>query len=151
MVPGPTALPPEVVAAGARPILYSRSAEFVAIWEDVIERLRGVFQTEGEVLVFGASGSGAMDSAVANLAAPGERVLVASCGNFGVRWASICADHGVEAVHLEGEWGRPIDPAAVAEALAGEDGIDVVFVTQSETSTGVVSDLPALREAAGRG
>jgi serine---pyruvate transaminase len=149
MVPGPTALPPEVVAAGARPILYSRSAEFVAIWEDVIERLKGVFQTQGTVLVFGASGSGAMDSAVANLAAPGERVLVASCGNFGNRWAAICADHGVDALHLEGEWGRPIDPGAVAEALAGEPGIEVVFVTQSETSTGVVSDLPALREAAG--
>ncbi|HEX2508323.1 MAG TPA: alanine--glyoxylate aminotransferase family protein [Miltoncostaeaceae bacterium] len=149
MVPGPTALPPEVVAAGVRPILYSRSAEFVAIWEYVIERLRGVFQTEGEILVFGASGSGAMDSAVANLAARGERVLVASCGNFGVRWASICADHGVDALHLEGEWGRPIDPAAVAEALEREPGIEVVFVTQSETSTGVVSDLPALREAAG--
>jgi aspartate aminotransferase-like enzyme len=74
---------------------------------------------------------------------------VASCGNFGVRWASICADHGVEVLHLEGEWGRPIDPAAVAEALSGEPGIEVVFVTQSETSTGVVSDLPALREAAG--
>jgi serine---pyruvate transaminase len=149
MVPGPTALPPEVVAAGARPILYSRSAEFIAIWEDVIERLRGVFQTQGEVLVFGASGSGAMDSAVANLAAPGERVLVASCGNFGNRWAAICADHGVDALHLEGEWGRPIDPGAVSEALSTEPGIEVVFVTQSETSTGVVSDLPALREAVG--
>ena len=67
--------------------------------------------------MFGASGSGAMDSAVANLAARGERVLVASCGSFGVRWASICADHGVDALHLEGEWGRPIDPGAVAEAL----------------------------------
>lgn len=149
MVPGPTALPPSVVAAGARPILYSRSPEFVAIWDDVVARLRGVFQTQGEVLVFGASGSGAMDSAVANLAAPGERVLVASCGNFGNRWAAICADHGVDAVHLEGEWGRPIDPAAVAEALSTEPGIEVVFVTQSETSTGVVSDLPALREAVG--
>ena len=62
---------------------------------------------------------------------------------------SICADYGVDALHLEGEWGRPIDPAAVAEALAGEPGIEVVFVTQSETSTGAVSDLPALREAAG--
>ena len=70
MVPGPTALPPEVVAAGARPILDPRSEEFVAIWEDVIERLRGVFQTEGEVLVFGASGSGAMDSAVATSPPP---------------------------------------------------------------------------------
>jgi serine---pyruvate transaminase len=149
MVPGPTALPPEVVAAGARPILYSRSSEFVAIWEDVVERLGRVFQTEGTILVFGASGSGAMDSAVANLAARGERVLVASCGNFGDRWAAICADHGVDALHLEGEWGRPIDPGAVADALAAEPGIEVVFVTQSETSTGVVSDLPALREAAG--
>ena len=101
------------------------------------------------MLVFGASGSGAMDSAVANLARPAQRVLVASCGNFGNRWASICADYGVDALHLEGEWGRPIDPAAVSEALEGEPGIEVVFVTQSETSTGVVSDLPALREAAG--
>jgi serine---pyruvate transaminase len=149
MVPGPTALPPEVVAAGARPILYSRSADFVAIWEDVVERLKGVFQTTGEVLIFGASGTGAMSSAVANLAAPGERVLVASCGNFGVRWARICADEGVDALHLDGECGRPIDPAAVAAALEREPGIEVVFVTQSETSTGVVSDLPALRAAAG--
>ena len=132
-----------------RPILYSRSAEFIAIWEDVVERLGGVFQTEGDVLIFGASGTGAMASAVANLAAPGERVLVASCGNFGNRWASICADHGVDALHLEGEWGRPIDPAAVSEALSGEPGIEVVFVTQSETSTGAVSDLPALTEAVG--
>ena len=149
MTPGPTVLPPEVVAAGARPILYSRSSEFIAIWEDVVERLRGVFQTEGEVLVFGASGTGAMDSAVANLAARGERVLVASCGHFGNRWAAVCADYGVDALHLEGEWGRPIDPATVADALRREPGIEVVFVTQSETSTGAVSDLPALRETAG--
>jgi len=149
MTPGPTALPPEVAAVAARPILYSRSPEFVAIWDDVTERLRGVFQTEGDVLIFGASGTGAMDSAVVNLAAPGERVLVASCGNFGNRWAGICADYGVDALHLEGEWGLPIDPAAVADALAREPGIEVVYVTQSETSTGAVSDLPALREAAG--
>jgi serine---pyruvate transaminase len=149
MVPGPTALPPEVVAAGARPILYSRSADFVAIWEDVVTRLKGVFQTEGEVLIFGSSGTGAMSSAVANLAAPGERVLIASCGNFGERWAKICADEGVDVLHVAGEWGQPIDPAAVAAALKAEPGIEVVFVTQSETSTGVVSDLPALRAAAG--
>ena len=149
MVPGPTALPPEVVAAGARPILYSRSSEFVAIWEDVVRRLGGVFQTEGDVLIFGASGTGAMSSAMANLAARGERVLVASCGNFGARWASICADEGVDVLHVEGEWGQPIDPSALAAALEREPGIEVVFITQSETSTGVVSDLPALRAAAG--
>jgi aspartate aminotransferase-like enzyme len=149
MVPGPTPLPPAVLEAAVRPILYARTEEFVAIWDDAIARLKGVFQTEGDVLVFGASGSGAMDSAVANLALPGERVLVASCGHFGNRWAAICADHGVDAVLLEGEWGLPTDPAAVADALEREPGIEVVFVTQSETSTGAVSDLAALRAAAG--
>ena len=149
MVPGPTPLPPEVVAAGARPIIYARTGEFVAIWEDAMARLRRVFQTEGEVLVFASSGSGAMASAAANLARPGERVLVASCGHFGNRWAAICRDHGLDVLHLEGEWGHPIDPGAVADALAAEPGIGVVFVTQSETSTGAVSDLPALRAAAG--
>ena len=149
MTPGPTALPPSVVEAGVRPIMYSRSAEFIAIWEDVVERLGGVFQTSGDVLIFGASGTGAMSSAVANLTRPGEKILVASCGNFGNRFAAIAKDEGADPVHLEGEWGWPIDPDGVAAALAEHPEIEVVFVTQSETSTGAVSDLPALREAAG--
>lgn len=149
MVPGPTPLPPSVVAAGARPIIYARSGEFVEIWEDMAVRLARVFQTEGEVLVYAASGSGAMSSAVANLARPGERVMVASCGHFGNRWASIAKDHGLDVSHHEGEWGRALDPRAVAAALDAEPGIEVVFLTQSETSTGAVNDLPALREAVG--
>ena len=149
MVPGPTPLPPSVQAAGSRPIIYARSGEFVAIWEDMAARLARVFQTEGEVLIYAASGTGAMSSAVANLAAPGERVLVASCGHFGNRWASIAKDHGLDVAHVEGEWGQPVDPQAVADALAAEPGIEVVFTTHSETSTGAVSDLPALREAVG--
>jgi aspartate aminotransferase-like enzyme len=149
MVPGPTPLPPEVVAAGARPILYHRTGEFVAIWQDMMGRLRRVVQTEAEVLVFASSGSGAMASAMANLARPGERVLIASCGNFGERWASIARDHGIDAVHLAFEWGEPVDPARIAEALADDPAIGVVFTTQSETSTGVVNDIPAVRAAAG--
>jgi len=149
MVPGPTPLPPAVVAAGARPIVYHRTEDFVAAFEDVLARLQRVFQTEAEVLIFAATGSGAMASALANLARPGERVLVASCGNFGERWAAIAADHGVEAVHLTHEWGERVDPQRVADALAADPDIGVVFTTQSETSTGVLNDLPALREASG--
>lgn len=149
MVPGPTPLPPTVAAAGARPIIYARSGEFVEIWQDMAARLARVFQTDGEVLVYAASGTGAMSSAVANLARPGDRVMVASCGHFGNRWASIAKDHGLDVLHHEGEWGRALDPQAVADALDGEDGIEVVFTTQSETSTGAVNDLPALREAVG--
>lgn len=149
MVPGPTPLPPEVLEAAASPILYARTPEFVEIFEDMLARLQRVFQTESDVLVFASSGSGAMTSAVENLAAPEEKVLVASCGHFGNRWVSICKDLGVEAVHVESEWGHPIDPGTLAEALEAEPEIQVVYVTQSETSTGAVSDLPALREAAG--
>jgi len=149
MVPGPTPLPPSVVAAGARPIIYARSGEFVGMWQDMAARLARVFQTEGEVLVYAASGTGAMSSAVANLARPGERVMVASCGHFGNRWASIAKDHGLDVLHHEGEWGPALDPQGVADALAAEPGIEVVFATHSETSTGAVNDLPALREAVG--
>jgi aspartate aminotransferase-like enzyme len=149
MVPGPTPLPPAVVAAGAQPIVYHRTEDFVAVYDDVLARLGRVFQTAGDVLIFYSSGSGAMASAVANLVRPGERVLVASCGNFGERWAAIARDHGVDAVHLTHEWGERVDPQRVADALAEHPDIGVVFTTQSETSTGVVNDLPALREACG--
>jgi serine---pyruvate transaminase len=149
MVPGPTPLPPTVVAAGARPIVYHRTEDFVAVYEDTLARLGRVFQTEGEVLIFYCTGSGAMASAMANLARPGERVLVASCGNFGERWAAIARDHDVDAIHLTHEWGERVDPQRVADELAEHPEIGVVFTTQSETSTGVVNDLPALREACG--
>ncbi len=149
MVPGPTPLPPEVIEAAARPILYARTEQFVEIWEDVVARLRRVFQTEGEVLVFASSGSGAMASAAANLVRPGERVLVGSCGHFGNRWAGICRDLGLDVVHVEGEWGAPLDPAVVAGALADAPDVEVVLTTHSETSTGAVNDLPAMREAVG--
>lgn len=149
MVPGPTPLPPAVVAAGAAPIQYARTPEFVEAFNDAVARLRRVCQTEGEILLFAATGSGAMASALANLARPGDRVLVASCGNFGERWLKIAADHGVEVLHVAVEWGEQVDPAMIREALAGDPGIEVVFTTQSETSTGVVNDLPAIREAVG--
>jgi serine---pyruvate transaminase len=149
MVPGPTALPPSVVAAGGRPILYHRSDEFTSLWAETLAALCRVFQTEGEVLVHAGSGSVAMASAVVNLARPGERVLVASCGSFGERWAEIAAAEGIGVRHVAGEWGRPVDPEAVASALADDPAIGVVLTTQCETSTGVVNDLPALRGAAG--
>ncbi|MEW6583154.1 MAG: alanine--glyoxylate aminotransferase family protein [Actinomycetota bacterium] len=138
-----------MVAAGAQPIMYHRTSEFVALWADTLAMLRRVFQTESEVLVLSASGSGGMASALANLSAPGDRVLVASCGSFGDRWVLIAKDHGVDAVHLAFDWGAKVDPDAVRAALAGNPDIEVVYTTHSETSTGVVNDLPALREAVG--
>src|SRR4026208_2244056 len=91
MPAGPTPLPPAVSQVMAEPIVYHRAPAFVEIYARVLERLKTVFQTRNDVLVFASSGSGAMESAVANLIAPGDRALVASCGKFGQRWAGVCA------------------------------------------------------------
>ena len=149
MTAGPTPLPPAVSQVMAEPILYHRAPAFIEIYARVLERLRGVFQTEREVLTFAASGSGAMESAVANMVAPGDVAVVASCGKFGERWAELCDAYGAETVHLETEWGERIDAARVDEALASTGGkAKTLFTTQSETSTGVVNDVRALTEVA---
>lgn len=147
MTAGPTPLPPRVVEAMAQPVVYHRSPAFLEIYERVLKRLKTVFQTEREVLVFTSSGSGAMESAVSNLVSRGEPALVASCGKFGERWKELCDAHGAETLHLKFEWGSRVEPRELEKALAASDGrIKAVFTTQSETSTGVVNDIKALTQ-----
>jgi aspartate aminotransferase-like enzyme len=149
MTAGPTPLPPAVSQVMAEPILYHRAPAFIEVYARVLERLRGVFQTESEVLMFASSGTGAMESAVANMVAPGDVAVVASCGKFGERWAELCGAYGAETVHLETEWGERIDPARVDAGLAATGGkAKAFFTTQSETSTGVVNDVRALADVA---
>jgi aspartate aminotransferase-like enzyme len=150
MTAGPTPLPPAVSQVMAEPMLYHRAPAFVEVYARVLRRLRDVFQTANEVQVFAASGSGAMESAVANLVRPGEPALVASCGKFGERWAELCDAYGAQTIHWETEWGRKIDPAELDRRLAENEGVEVVFTTLSETSTGVVNDLKELTEVAHR-
>src|SRR5881227_2550844 len=91
---GPTPLPPAVSQVMAEPILYHRAPAFVEIYAKVLARLPQMFQTENEVLCFAATGTGAMESAVANLVVAGEPAVVASCGKFGERWAELCDAYG---------------------------------------------------------
>jgi aspartate aminotransferase-like enzyme len=108
---------------------------------ETLTRLRTVFETEREVLMFTGSGTTAMESAVANLLSPGDRALVASAGNFGERWAKIAEAYGADVLHLRQEWGDRLDARRIAEAAPG---CVAAFVTQSETSTGVVHDIEAI-------
>src|ERR687895_184334 len=133
MTAGPTPLPPAVSQAMAQPMLYHRAPAFVAVYARALERLKLVFQTANDVLVFAASGSGAMESAVANLVRPGEPALVASCGKFGERWAELCDDFGAATVHWDAGWGSKVDPAELERRLAEADGVEVVFTTLAET------------------
>jgi aspartate aminotransferase-like enzyme len=129
MTAGPTPLPPAVSQVMAEPMLYHRAPAFVEVYARVLRRLKVVFQTANEVQVFAASGSGAMESAVANLVRPGEPTLVASCGKFGERWAELSDAYGAQTIHWETEWGRKIDPAELDRSLAENEGVEVVFTT----------------------
>jgi aspartate aminotransferase-like enzyme len=147
MTAGPTPLPPAVSQVQAEPILYHRAPAFIEVYARCLDRLKGVFQTENEVLCFGSSGSGGMESAVANLAAAGP-ALVASCGKFGERWVDLNEAFGVQFAHLDAGWGNRVEPAELERALAANQGTKVVYTTLSETSTGVVNDVQALAEVA---
>ena len=109
-----------------------------------------VFQTENEVLSFASSGSGGMESAVANLTRPGEPALVVSCGKFGERWAELCEAYGADLIHHDSGWGEKVEPAELDRLLGENSGVEVVFTTLSETSTGVVNDVKELTEVAHR-
>ena len=149
MTAGPTPLPPRVSQVMAEPITYHRAPAFVDVYERALERLPKVFKTGNDVLSFAASGSGAMESAVANLVVPGESAVVASAGKFGQRWAELCDAFGADTIQLEFEWGEKVNPERVDEALGALDRpVRALFTTQSETSTGVLNDVRALAEVA---
>jgi aspartate aminotransferase-like enzyme len=145
VTPGPTPVPPEVLAATARPMIHHRSPDFRGSLARVLERLRFVFRTENEMLLFTAAGTAGLESAVSNLCSPGDPVLVVSHGYFGERWAAIAAAYGCDVDHLRCEWGEAPSADEVAARL-GERETKVVYLTHSETSTGVVSDLQAIAE-----
>ena len=147
LTPGPTPVPPEVLAAISQPVVHHRGPDFKPVYERTLVRLRDVFRTERDVLLFGAAGTGAMESAVANLCSPGERVLVVSAGHFGERWQAIASAYGAELETLEYEWGEVPAADDVAARLTELGGAKAVFLTHSETSTGVVCDLQAIAGA----
>jgi serine---pyruvate transaminase len=150
MTAGPTPLPPRVSQVMAEPMVYHRAPAFIDVYARVLRRLKGVFGTSGDVLVFAASGSGAMESAAANLVRPGEPAVVASCGKFGERWTELCDSFGATTVHYEAGWGNKVEPAELDRVLGDNSGAGVVFTTLSETSTGVVNDVAELTEVAHR-
>ena len=146
--PGPTPVPPQVLAAMAEPIVHHRSPDYRPIFRSCLDRLTEVFRTAREPLLFTASGTGAMESAVANLTGPGERVVVVSAGNFGQRWVEIARAFECDVDVVEYEWGEIPAADDLSARLRELGGARAVLMTQSETSTGVVADVRALAAAA---
>jgi len=146
MTPGPTPVAPETQLAMAQPILHHRSPQFMEILGVVREDLKYLFQTQQEVLIFAATGTGAMEGAVTNTLSAGDTALVVDGGKFGERWTELCTVYGIKVDRIAVEWGRAVDPQEVARRLEASPGIKAVFVQANETSTGVQHPVQELAQ-----
>ncbi len=145
-LPGPTAVPERIRQATALPILNHRGAEFKAMLAECQQRLKPIFGTAHNVLIFAGSGTAMMEAALANILSPGEAVLVIVAGQFGERFVSIAKALAAEVDTIPAEWGRALDPRRVEHQLKRRDYRAVVMV-HNESSTGVaynVAEIGAL-------
>jgi aspartate aminotransferase-like enzyme len=151
-IPGPTPCPPAVLAAMSRQMVNHRGPEFADLLLRLTGRLKPWFGTDGDVLLFPGSGTGALEAAVVNTLSPGQPVLAVSVGAFGEHLGTIAERFGADVRWLRFAWGQAADPAAVAAALDADPAISAVLVTHNETSTGVANPLAQLAEVVkGRG
>jgi len=148
LTPGPTPVPEDVLLTQAQPIIHHRTSEFKEIFKEVSENLKYVFQTKNPVLTFASSGTGAMESAVANLQQDGIKFLPIVGGKFGERWEEICKAFGVDYETLNVDWGAVPDPQEVASKLESDKNIKVILTTLCETSTGCVYDVKSIAKVA---
>ena len=147
--PGPTNVPERVLRAMDRNAINHRGPEFGALGRAVTARLRRIFQTEGIVAIFPASGTGAWEAAMVNTLCPGDRVLMSRTGWFAHLWEQLALRHRLDPVLLETDWRRGADPAAIGAVLADdkEHRIKAVCVVHCETSTSCMTDVAAVRAA----
>ena len=148
-IPGPTPITPEVQKALSSPMINHRGPEYEALQSEIIENLKKVFKTSNPVIVFPSAGTGAMEAAVVNFLSPGDKVICASIGVFGDRFASIAKAFGADVVKLDFEWGKAIDPERLRECLDENPDAKALLMTHNETSTGVTNDLKEIKEAIG--
>jgi aspartate aminotransferase-like enzyme len=146
LTPGPTPVPERLSLRMARPIVHHRSPEFEAVFARVREGLGWLYQTKQDVLVFAASGTGAMEAAFVNFLRKGDTAVVVDGGKFGERWGKFAKAYGVNAVTLKCEWGHPVDPAAVTSALRENPQAKAVYVQANESSTGVYHPIRELAQ-----
>ena len=147
-VPGPTPLPERIVRSMSRPMIDHRGPEFAAILGEITSGAKRVFKTSNDLLLITSSGTGGLESAVANLVSPGDEVVVALCGNFGERFAALASAYGADVVRLEFEWGQPVDPDDLKRVLEQHPKARVVLLTHNETSTGLTNPLSELARVA---
>jgi alanine-glyoxylate transaminase/serine-glyoxylate transaminase/serine-pyruvate transaminase len=148
-IPGPTNVPDRILRAIAQPTIDHRGPAFAALGRETLEGLQRVFQTTGPVVMYPASGTGAWEAAFVNTLSPGDAVLMVETGQFATLWRDMAIRLGLEVDFIPGDWRHGVDPAAIGAKLAADQrrAIKAVAVVHNETSTGVTSNIPAVRRA----
>jgi aspartate aminotransferase-like enzyme len=140
--PGPTQLLPSAQLAMAAATMHHRTAEFRAIYTRVLADLKVFVGTKNDVVMFTASGTGAMEAAMSNLTSPGDKVLVATAGKFGERWEGLAKAYGCELETVRSPYGQTVTPRQVREQLKPDH--KVLFLQATESSTGVRHDVEGI-------
>jgi len=148
-IPGPSPVPERVMRAMDMPVIDHRGPEFGALGARVLEKLKGVFQTDQPVVIFPASGTGAWEAALVNVLSPGDKVLMFETGHFASLWCELAGRIGLEPELIPGDWRHGVDSERIAERLSRDTdhAIKAVCCVHNETSTGVTSRISAVREA----
>jgi alanine-glyoxylate transaminase/serine-glyoxylate transaminase/serine-pyruvate transaminase len=148
-IPGPTNVPDRVLRAIDNPTIDHRGPDFAALAKDCLENLKWVFQTRNPVIVFPSSGTGGWEAALVNTLNPGDRVLAFEIGQFAALWSKMAGNLGFKVDVVPGDWKHGVDPAAAAEKLQSDSSheIKAILAVHNETSTGITSDIAAVRRA----
>jgi len=151
-IPGPTNVPDRVLRAIDQPTIDHRGPDFARLTLEIMDGLKAVFQTTGPVIIYPASGTGAWEAALVNTLSPGDRVLMFETGQFATLWRALAEKLGLVVEFVPGDWRSGIDPAVVETRLAEDraHSFKAVLAVHNETSTGVTSGIPAIRQAIDR-
>ncbi len=152
-IPGPTLVPERIVRAISQSIIDHRGPKFAALVRECLEGLKGVFQTEkGEIVIYPGSGTGAWEACIVNTLSPGDRVLACVNGHFSTGFAKTAAAYGIEVDRLDLHYGAGVPADKVEERLRADKThqLSAVLVVHNETSTGVTSNVGAVRAAMDR-
>ncbi|GAB4393922.1 MAG: aminotransferase class V-fold PLP-dependent enzyme [Kiloniellaceae bacterium] len=148
-IPGPTNVPDRVLRAMDLPTMDHRGPKFGELGQRVLDGMRSIFKTEGRVVIYPASGTGAWEAALVNTLSPGDRVLMFETGHFATLWKGLAERIGIVPEFIAGDWRSGADPAAIGERLAADKNHDIkaVCVVHNETSTGCTSRIDEVRKA----
>jgi alanine-glyoxylate transaminase/serine-glyoxylate transaminase/serine-pyruvate transaminase len=151
-IPGPTNVPDRVLRAIDFPTMDHRGPDFAPLGKEVLEGMKAVFKTRGNVVIYPASGTGAWEAALVNTLSPGDRVLMAETGQFAALWQKLATRMGLVVDFIPGDWRHGVDAALVEQKLTEDKAhaIKAVCVVHNETSTGVTSRIALVRKAIDR-